>query len=90
MPLHVKYKNQFSLFKYMITYTDFHNSPPPKKTPYSCNMMNTIKEKRVNSEIQRERERDSDGFTLALAHSMMAASLIKESPPASCLRILSV
>lgn len=41
----------------MITYTDFHNPPPPKKTPYSCNMMNTIKEKRVNSEIQRERER---------------------------------
>lgn len=75
----------------MITYTDFHNFPPPqKKNPYSCNMMNTIKEKRVNSEIQRERERDSDGFTLALAHSMMAASLIKESPPASCLRILSV
>lgn len=43
----------------MITYTDFHNfPPPPKKNPYSCNMMNTIKEKRVNSEIQREREKE--------------------------------
>lgn len=41
----------------MITYTDFHNFPPPQKNPYSCNMMNTIKEKRVNSEIQRKIER---------------------------------
>lgn len=86
----------------MITIIDFHNFRKKKNKDIYMYLQydeETIKEKSVISELSqrererergKERERETCWFTLALAHSMIAASLIRESPPASCLRILSV
>lgn len=84
----------------MITIIDFHNFQKKRNIDIYMYLQydeETIKEKSVISELSqrerergKERERETCWFTLALAHSMIAASLIRESPPASCLRILSV
>lgn len=86
----------------MITIIDFHNFQKKRNKDIYMYLQydeETIKEKSVISELSqrererergKERERETCWFTLALAHSMIAASLIRESPPASCLRILSV